>query len=55
MGKILPNSKDSRDYALKVIKGIENKMIGMRHSGDNENIEKSVKIIKEIKGIYLND
>lgn len=55
MGKILPNSKDSRDYALKVIKGIENKMIGMRHSGDNENIEKSEKIIKEIKGIYLND
>ena len=55
MGKIEPNSKDSREYALKVIKGIENKMIGLRHSGDSENIEKSEKIIREIKDLYLND
>ena len=55
MGKIEPNSKDSREYALKVIKGIENKIIGLKYAGDKLNTEKSENIIKEIKGIYLND
>ena len=34
MGKIEPDSEYSREYALKTIKGIENKLIGFKHNGD---------------------
>ena len=53
IGKILPNSENSREYAEKVISRIKNQLKGLVHKGETSEAKKLENIIKNINEKYL--
>lgn len=53
MGKIVPGSAFSREYAAKVNKKLSDKIKGCSHRGETEEAEKLTSLSAEIERIYL--
>ena len=53
MGKIMPGTEYSREYAEKVLKKLSDKIKGHSHRGEREEAEKAEALSKKIAEIYL--
>lgn len=53
MGKIVPGSEFSREYAEKVLRILKNKLRGFEHQNDEAAIENMNELIDSIKSVYL--
>ena len=53
MGKIVPGTMYSREYAEKVLKKLSDKVKGHSHRGEREEAEKAEALAKKIAKVYL--
>ncbi len=53
MGKIVPGSEFSREYAVKVLKKLSDKIKGFTHKGKAEEAEKIKALSEKIESLYL--